>query len=170
MKNFTEAENYIFVFTKMFAKTHFDTEVSVGFLRPQTHRLLGQCDTRQKVIRYNRKFIEAHKDNKKILEYLAIHECCHLKESFHDSKFKRLCKKHGLPHHRIARIDGYISTEPTRYYLIKCPKCDREEKALKFKAFGACMDCCTKYNGGKYKEDYRFTFIKYVDELKGDRK
>ena len=165
--NLTESENYIIQFTKGFAKKHFNIDVTVGFMAPNTFLGLGSCHIQEKLIRYNRTFINTHKDNKKILEYLAIHECCHFKVRFHDAKFKRLCKKFGMPHHRVCKIEGFIDVSPPRYYLVKCPKCGEEHKRLKFKAnFGACCDCCEKYNGGKYTEDYRYTFIKYVDESK----
>ena len=87
----TYAEDYIEKFTIEFAKKEFDVDVKVEFVN--TYRLLGNCYHFKYIIHYSKPFIEANKDNKKALEALAKHECCHFEHHNHKIGFKSLCNR-----------------------------------------------------------------------------
>ena len=159
----TEAEDYIEKFTKDFAKKEFDVDINVKFMN--TINLWGQHSTGKNLIRFSKAFIEANKDNKEVLEDLAIHECCHIKHNNHGKDFKKLCQSFGaISNHTAHRKDVKVP-EPKKYYLYKCDGCGAEEKNMKYSSNkGACSNCCNKYNNGEYDEKYRFKLVRYVDE------
>ncbi len=111
----TIAEDYVEKFTKEFAKLHFDVGIKVEFIN--TISLWGQHVVAKNLIRFSKPFIEANKDNKKVLEELAIHECCHIKHQNHGRYFKILCKSFGLVSNHTKHNKDVIVPQPKKYYL-----------------------------------------------------
>ena len=161
----TDAEDYIEKFTKEFAKKEFDVDVNVEFMN--TINLWGQHNGRKTLIRFSKVFIELNKDNKEVLDDLAIHECCHIKYKNHGKDFKKLCQSYGLISNHIRHRKDIIIPKPKKYYLYRCDNCGEEIKNMKYISDkGACPICCNKYNNGEYDKKYRFKLVRYVDETK----
>lgn len=157
-----EAMKYISDFTKKFAKEHFNENINVLF--KDTKRRWGCCKPLVKEIDFSINFVTANKDNKKALEALAIHECCHLKCINHGKDFKKLCKTFGINESHIYRIDELkiVRPELKSYYLYKCPKCEREFKTLRIlRKPNACGECCKKYNNGRFTNAFVLKFVEY---------
>ena len=164
----TDAEDYIEKFTIEFAKKEFDVDVKVEFMN--TISLWGQHNTGKNLIRYSKAFIELNKDNKEVLDDLAIHGCCHIQHRNHGRIFKNLCQSYGLVSNHTARRKDVKVPEPKKYYLYRCDCCGGEEKSIRYiNKKGACSNCCNKYNNGRYDEKYRFKLVRYVDETKENK-
>jgi len=161
----TEAEDYIEKFTKEFAKKEFDVDIDIKFMN--TINLWGQHNKTKNLIRFSKVFVEENKDNKQVLEDLAIHECCHIRHRNHGRFFKNLCQSYGTVSNHTAHRKDVKVPEPKKYYLYRCDGCGKEIKNMKYTNKGsACINCCKKYNNGRYDEKYRFKLVRYVDETK----
>lgn len=165
----TEAEDYIAKFTKQFARDNFGVDITVKFMN--SIGMWGRCCVGHNLIKFSRPFIEVNKDNKDVLEALAIHECCHLKHPNHKSGFKQLCNSYGVSETHTRNRNDVVCPEPKKYYLYKCSNCGKEIKQMKYSNNeSACRDCCKKYNNGRYDKKFKFRLVGWFDETKEGEK
>lgn len=156
-----EAKNYIEEFTIKFANSIGFYDILIKFNKRKV-RTWGTCYSNKK-IEYSEKFIEANRNNKQVLEWLAIHECCHLEHPNHGIHFRKMCRDNGMPHYRVAKCPGVINPIPNIYYLYECPNCNYQVKNLRrYMKNCACKDCCVAHNDGDYTSRFRFKFKKMV--------
>lgn len=165
--NKEEAKEYIKVFAENFAKEKFNIFVKTRFTWGS--RVWGKCFPDEKRILFSENFIDANKDNIKVLEALAVHECCHLLEHGHTENFKNLIRKFGYAesHIRNEKNLTVIYPKPRKEYSYECPHCKKTHKSrVMYKTRRrACYDCCVKFNDGKFSD----VFVFVLKECQGEK-
>ncbi len=97
------------------------------------------------------------------------HELAHLVAKFragrrrirpHGPEWKQACADLGLPDEKRCHNLPLPRRHMTRKHFYRCPQCKLEvERVRPFRERVACLNCCRKYNDGRYDERFRLEKI-----------
>ncbi len=106
------------------------------------------------------------------------HELAHLVAKFragrrkirpHGPEWRQACADLGLPNEKRCHSLPLPRRHLTRKHFYRCPQCHLEVKRVRpFREHVACLDCCRKYNQGRY--DKRFRLVKITKGAAPPRK
>lgn len=126
-------------------------------------RRAGLCNENKRLIGLSKVIVPSMKDED-ILDTI-LHEIAHALvgcKHGHNKVWQRKAREIGCSGKRCyndtAFKEGARETIIAQSkYTLTCPNCGEKQAAhRKFKRKHACYDCCNKYAGGKYSEEYEF--------------
>jgi predicted RNA-binding Zn-ribbon protein involved in translation (DUF1610 family) len=146
-----EAKELAMRYMKMHGLTNY------RFLFNRSIRNFGTCNNTLREITLSKVLVEMN-DEERVLRTL-LHEIAHALTPHHghDNVWKRKCIEIGGDGIRCYSVKDTVCL-PKRGITYVCPKCGDEIVKGNSRKMGACLSCCTKYNGGKYSAE--FTFVR----------
>ena len=127
-------------------------------------RLVGWCDPRIKTISLSKKVFSLNLDNGFFITDTILHEIAHAldwvrnRNGGHGTSWKIICNELGVTPSSTVKRGSIVSVKGN--YIYECPNCgNKSDYFRKPKNDKACYDCCTKYNGGKYSEEFKMGLI-----------
>lgn len=127
----------------------FDFNISVS--------TFGWCSTEKKTITLSPKLTELNTEEE--VRQVILHEIAHALTPgcAHNEIWRRVNLAIGGDGQRC--YDEKLVEQPTHKWVAKCPNCKREVKRHKKNPRLHCGKCI-KENGGRFKKDYKFKWIK----------
>lgn len=126
----------------------------------------GRADFRRKLVSLNPRLRE--QDAKEIDRTLR-HELAHLLAQFragrrrvapHGAEWKRACRDLGIANEPRTHALPFPVQRRTRRFLYLCPRCRKEfPRARRLKRALACLDCCRKFNRGKFHRSAQLRLV-----------
>lgn len=117
----------------------------------------GRADSRRKLISLNPRL---HEHDQREVERTLRHELAHLlaqsrvgrrRIAPHGAEWQKACRDLGIAGEpRTHTLPFRIQRLPRRFLYV-CPRCEKEfPRARQIKRVMACLDCCRKFNKGKF--------------------
>lgn len=117
----------------------------------------GRADFRRKLVSLNPRL---HEHGPAEIDRTLCHELAHLlaqaragrrRVAPHGAEWKRACRDLGLANESRTHALPFPVQRRSRRYLYVCPRCGKEfSRARPIKRAMACLDCCRKFNHGKF--------------------
>jgi predicted SprT family Zn-dependent metalloprotease len=94
---------------------------------------------------------------------IAYHRAGHRRIEPHGVEWRRACADLGIPNEHVRHSLPLPRTKQTRRLTYQCAHCGLlVERVKPFLRETACLDCCRKYNRGRY--DARFRFLRVMSQ------
>lgn len=91
---------------------------------------------------------------------VAQHRAGRQRIAAHGAEWKRACRDLGIPREARCHDLPFKVKRQTRRHFYQCPQCGFELARVRpVKRPVACLNCCRKYNGGRYDSRFRFVTI-----------
>jgi predicted SprT family Zn-dependent metalloprotease len=129
----------------------------------------GRADSRRNLISLNPRLREHGTDE---IDRTVRHELAHLLAQFrsgrrrvapHGREWKKACRDLGIGDEARCHALPFPVRQRTRRYLYRCERCGKEfPRVRKIKRTVACLECCRKFNRGKFDPKSR---LRLVSEL-----
>jgi len=126
----------------------------------------GRADSRRNLISLNPR-LRDH-DSAEIDRTLR-HELAHLLAQFrtgrqrispHGAEWRRACRDLGIGDEARCHTLPFPIKERARRFLYRCSRCGKEfPRVRRIKRTVACLDCCRKFNGGKFDPNARLRLV-----------
>jgi SprT protein len=126
----------------------------------------GRADSRRNLISLNPRLREH--DSAEIDRTLR-HELAHLLAQFragprrippHGAQWRRACRDLGIADEARCHTLPFPVKQRARPFLYRCPRCGKEfPRARRIKRAVACLECCRKFNGGKFDPTARLRLV-----------
>jgi SprT protein len=127
----------------------------------------GRADFRRKLISLNPRLRE---HDALEIDRTLRHELAHLLAHFragrrrvppHGTEWRKACRDLGIGDESRCHTLPFPVQRRTRRFLYRCPRCGKDfPRVHRIKRAIACLDCCRKFNGGKY---YRSAQLRLVE-------
>jgi SprT protein len=135
---------------------------------PAMRTTIGRAYLSDKMIVLNPKLIETSPGEvqrtlrHELAHILAQHRAGRKPIADHGKEWRQACADLGIPNESVCHtLTGPFQARRLKpKYFYACPACNSQVQrviALKYRA--ACVDCCDKYNKGKYSERFRLQLI-----------
>lgn len=129
----------------------------------------GRADSRRNLISLNPRLREHGTDE---IDRTMRHELAHLLAQFragrrrlapHGREWKKACRDLGIADEARCHALPFPVRQRTRRFLYRCERCGKEfPRVRKIKRTVACLECCRKFNRGKFDPKSR---LRLVSEL-----
>jgi predicted SprT family Zn-dependent metalloprotease len=127
----------------------------------------GRADSRRNLVSLNPR-LRDH-DSAEIDRTLR-HELAHLLAQFragrrrispHGAEWRRACRDLGIGDEARCHTLPFPVQQRARRFLYRCSRCGKEfPRVRRIKRGVACLDCCRKFNGGKFDPKARLRLVK----------
>ena len=127
----------------------------------------GRADFRRKLVSLNPRLRE---HNALEIDRTLRHELAHLLAQFrggrrrvppHGTEWRKACSDLGIGDESRCHALPFPVQRRTRRFLYRCPRCGKDfPRVHRIKRAIACLDCCRKFNGGKF---YRRAQLRLVE-------
>lgn len=117
----------------------------------------GRADSRRKLISLNPRL---HEHDQHEIERTLRHELAHLLAQFrvgrrriapHGAEWKKACRDLGIADESRTHALPFPIQRRSRRFIYTCPRCGKEfPRTRRIKRAVACLDCCRKFNRGKF--------------------
>lgn len=126
----------------------------------------GRADSRRKLISLNPRL---HGHDSHEIERTLRHELAHLLAQFragrrriapHGAEWKKACRDLGIANEPRTHALPFPIQRRARRFLYACPRCGKEfPRARQIKRAVACLDCCRKFNRGKFDRSAQLRLV-----------
>jgi len=127
----------------------------------------GRADSRRNLISLNPRLRE-HDDAE--IDRTLRHELAHLLAQFragprrippHGAQWRRACRDLGIADEARCHTLPFPVRPRARRFLYRCSRCGKEfPRVRRIKRAVACLDCCRKFNRGKFDPSARLRLVK----------
>ncbi|HEY2615294.1 MAG TPA: SprT-like domain-containing protein [Chthoniobacterales bacterium] len=127
----------------------------------------GRADFRRKLVSLNPRLREHDAAE---IDRTLRHELAHLLAQFragrrrvspHGAEWKKACRDLGIADESRCHALPFPIQRPARRYLYDCPRCGKEfPRVRRIKRAVACLDCCRKFNRGKFESSARLRLVR----------
>jgi SprT protein len=117
----------------------------------------GRADSRRNLISLNPRL---HDHDAAEIERTLRHELAHLLAQFragrrrispHGAEWRKACDDLGIADEERCHTLPFPVRQRARRFLYRCSRCGKDfPRVRRLKRTVACLDCCRKYNGGKF--------------------
>jgi predicted SprT family Zn-dependent metalloprotease len=133
----------------------------------------GRADSRRNLISLNPRLRDHDAAE---IERTLRHELAHLLAQFragrrrispHGTEWRRACHDLGIADEARCHTLPFPVQQRARRFLYRCSRCGKEfPRVRRIKRAVACLDCCRKFNGGKFDPKAR---LRLVEERENPR-
>lgn len=126
----------------------------------------GRADYRRQLISLNPRL---HQHGAPEIDRTLRHELAHLLAQFrggrrrvppHGTEWKKACRDVGIADERRTHTLPFPVQQRARRFLYRCPRCRKEFPRVRpLRKVAACLDCCRKFNGGKFDKKLRLRLV-----------
>jgi SprT protein len=126
----------------------------------------GRADSRRNLISLNPRLREHHSVE---IDRTLRHELAHLLAQFragsrrippHGAQWRRACRDLGIAEEARCHTLPFPVRPRARRFLYRCSSCGKEfPRVRRIKRTIACLDCCRKFNGGKFDPRARLRLV-----------
>jgi predicted SprT family Zn-dependent metalloprotease len=130
----------------------------------------GRADSRRNLISLNPR-LRDHDATE--LDRTLRHELAHLLAQFragprrippHGGQWRRACRDLGIADETRCHTLPFPVRARARRFLYRCSRCGKEfPRVRRIKRAVACLDCCRKFNRGKFDASARLRLVKNVE-------
>jgi predicted SprT family Zn-dependent metalloprotease len=127
----------------------------------------GRADSRRNLISLNPRLREHDAAE---IDRTLRHELAHLLAQFragrrrippHGSAWRQACHDLGIADESRCHTLPFPVKQRTRRFLYRCSRCGKDfPRVRRLKRTIACLDCCRKFNGGKFDPAARLRLVK----------
>ena len=117
----------------------------------------GRADSRRNLVSLNPRL---HDHDAAEIERTMRHELAHLLAQFragrrrispHGAEWRKACRDLGIANEARCHTLPFPVRQRARPFLYRCSRCGKDfPRARRIKRTVACLDCCRKYNRGKF--------------------
>src|SRR5881394_3592693 len=125
----------------------------------------GRADYREKLISLNPQLV----DHPTEIDRTLRHELAHILAQFragrrrvspHGAEWRRACHDLGIGDEERCHTLPFPVQQRTRRFLYRCSRCGKEfPRVRRIKRAVACLDCCRKFNRGKFDPKARLRLV-----------
>jgi len=126
----------------------------------------GRADFRRKLVSLNPRLREHDAAE---IDRTLRHELAHLLAQFragrrriapHGAEWRKACRDLGIGNESRTHALPFPIQRRSRRFLYECPRCGKEfPRVRRIKRTVACLDCCRKYNGGKFESSAQLRLV-----------
>jgi predicted SprT family Zn-dependent metalloprotease len=126
----------------------------------------GRADSRRKLVSLNPRLREHDAAE---IDRTLRHELAHLLAQFragrrrvppHGREWRKACRELGIADEVRCHALPFPVQQRVRRFLYRCARCGREfPRARRIKRAVACLDCCRKFNRGKFDPKARLRLV-----------
>ena len=127
----------------------------------------GRADSRRQLVSLNPRLREHGPAE---IDRTLRHELAHLlaqsragrrRLAPHGAEWKKACRDLGIAGEARTHSLPFPTQKRERPFLYQCPRCGQEfPRVRRIRRAVACLDCCRKFNRGKFDESARLRLIK----------
>jgi SprT protein len=127
----------------------------------------GRAEFRRNIISLNPRLREHGPEE---IDRTLRHELAHLLAQFragrrriapHGAEWKKACQDLGIAGEARAHTLPFPIQQRARRFLYRCPRCGKEfPRVRRIRRAVACLECCRKFNGGKFDSSARLQLVK----------
>ena len=126
----------------------------------------GRADSRRNLVSLNPRLREHDAAE---IDRTLRHELAHLLAQFragrrrvppHGAEWRRACRDLGIAQEARCHTLPFPVKQRARRFLYRCSRCGKEfPRVRRIKRAVACLDCCRKFNGGKFDPTARLRLV-----------
>jgi predicted SprT family Zn-dependent metalloprotease len=126
----------------------------------------GRADSRRKLVSLNPRLREHDAAE---IDRTLRHELAHLLAQFragrrrvppHGAQWRKACRDLGIGDESRCHALPFPTQRRTRRFLYRCQRCGKEfPRVRRIKRAVACLDCCRKFNRGKFDPTARLRLV-----------
>jgi predicted SprT family Zn-dependent metalloprotease len=130
----------------------------------------GRADSRRNLISLNPRL---HDHDAAEIERTLRHELAHLLAQFragrrrispHGAEWRKACRDLGIADEARCHTLPFPVRPRARRYLYRCARCGKEfPRVRRIKRTVACLECCRKYNRGKFDPKARLRLVQKAE-------
>ena len=126
----------------------------------------GRADSHRNLISLNPRLRDGHDGE---INRTLRHELAHLLAQFragrrrvppHGAEWRRACRDLGIADEARCHTLPFPVKQRARRFLYRCSRCGKEfPRVRRIKRAVACLECCRKFNGGKFDPKARLRLV-----------
>ena len=126
----------------------------------------GRADSHRNLISLNPRLRDGHDGE---INRTLRHELAHLLAQFragrrrvppHGAEWRRACRDLGIADEARCHTLPFPVNQRARRFLYRCSRCGKEfPRVRRIKRAVACLECCRKFNGGKFDPKARLRLV-----------
>jgi predicted SprT family Zn-dependent metalloprotease len=126
----------------------------------------GRADFRRKLVSLNPRLREHEAAE---IDRTLRHELAHLLAQFragrrrvapHGTEWRKACRDLGIGNEPRTHTLPFPIQRRSRRFVYECPRCGKEfPRARRIKRAVACLDCCRKFNRGKFESSAQLRLV-----------
>jgi len=126
----------------------------------------GRADSHRNLISLNPRLRDGHDDE---IDRTLRHELAHLLAQFragrrrvppHGAEWRRACRDLGIADEARCHTLPFPVKQRARRFLYRCSRCGKEfPRVRRIKRAVACLECCRKFNRGKFDPKARLRLV-----------
>jgi predicted SprT family Zn-dependent metalloprotease len=130
----------------------------------------GRADSRRNLVSLNPRL---HEHDAAEIDRTLRHELAHLLAQFragrrrippHGAGWRKACRDLGIGDEARCHTLPFPVKQRARRFLYRCSRCGKDfPRVRRIKRAIACLDCCRKFNGGKFDPTARLRLVKNGD-------